>query len=73
MFSLVPRCQGAAWVAEVDLDTGVDGELLVFGHLAAVIPGQRVSHLWGSRWMAAVSAGRIRWAVSPSGSGNSRT
>jgi hypothetical protein len=38
---------GAAWVAEVDLDTGVDGELLVFGHLAAVIPGQRVSHLLG--------------------------
>jgi hypothetical protein len=31
---------GAAWVAEVDLDTGVDGELDVLGHLPAVIPGQ---------------------------------
>ena len=36
---------GAAWVAEIDLDTGVDGELQVFGHLLAVIPGEGAAQL----------------------------
>jgi hypothetical protein len=37
----------AAGVAEGDLDTGVDGELEVLGHLPTVIPGQRAAHLLG--------------------------
>ena len=38
---------GAAGVAEIDLDAGVDGELEVFGHLPAVVPGQRATQLLG--------------------------
>ena len=64
---------GAAGVAEEDLDTGVDGELGVFGQLPAVIPGQRATQLLGRPRTAVVSPGRIRSAVNPSGSGNSST
>jgi hypothetical protein len=34
---------GAARVTELDLDTGVNRELQVLGHLLAVIPGQRAA------------------------------
>ena len=37
----------AARIAEEDLDAGVDGELEVFGHLSAVVPGHRAPHLLG--------------------------
>jgi len=36
--------------AEVDLDAGVDGELRVFGHLRALVPGKRAAKLGGKRW-----------------------
>ena len=41
MFSLLPRLPWALRITEVDLDTGVDGELDVFGHFLALIPGDR--------------------------------
>jgi hypothetical protein len=64
---------GAAWIAEVDLDAAVDGELGVLGHLSAVVPGQRTAQLLGQLETAAVRTGRIRSAVNPSGSGNNTT
>ena len=36
---------GLLGVTEVDLDPGVDGELGVFGHLFALIPGQRLPQM----------------------------
>jgi hypothetical protein len=64
---------GAARVAEIDLDTGVDGELQMLGHLLAVIPGQRAAQLLGQLEDSSGQAGRMRWAVNPSGSGNNTT
>ena len=58
MFSLVPRCQGARLVLEGDLDAGVDGELQVFGHLPAVVPGEGAAQLLGQ----AQDGGGQRWA-----------
>jgi hypothetical protein len=40
--SALPRGFG---VAEVDLDSGVDSELGVFGHLFALVPGQRLPEM----------------------------
>ncbi len=45
MFSLLPRCHGLLRVTEVDLHTGVDGELDVLGHLLALVPGDRPAKL----------------------------
>ena len=45
VFSLLPRCHGTLRVAEVDLHAGVDGELDVFGHLFALVPGDRTAQL----------------------------
>ena len=55
VLSLVPL-PGAARVAEVDLDAGVDGELQVFGHLPAVSQVSERRSCWGERRTAAVSA-----------------
>ena len=33
------------WVAEEHLDAGVDGELVMVGHLSALVPGQRSEQL----------------------------
>ena len=40
VFSLVPRCHGDFGVTEVDVDTGINGELGVLGHFSALIPRQ---------------------------------
>src|SRR5262249_58419217 len=36
-----------AWIAEIDLHVGGDGEVLVVSHLLASIPGQRAAQLLG--------------------------
>src|SRR6516225_140334 len=36
-----------AWIAEIDLHVGGDGEVLVVSHLLASIPGQRATQLLG--------------------------
>jgi hypothetical protein len=38
---------GTARIAEVDRDTGVDGEPDVLGHLVAAVPGERPTELLG--------------------------
>jgi hypothetical protein len=62
---------GAAWVAEVDLDARVD---VNWWCSAMSRPWSQVSErrsCWGKHRTAAVSAGRMRWAVNPLGSPNS--
>ena len=41
--------QRRAWVPEADLDAGVDGELDVFGHRVAAVPGQCPAQLLRQR------------------------
>src|SRR5205823_14844880 len=40
---------GAARIAEVHLDTGLDAESPVLCHLLSLVPGQRVAKLGGQR------------------------
>jgi hypothetical protein len=52
VFSFVPRCHGLPWavgIAEVDLESGIDAQLGVLGHLLAAVPGQRPAELIGQR------------------------
>jgi hypothetical protein len=52
VFSFVPRCHGLRWavgIAEVDLESGIDAQLGVLGHLLAAVPGQRPAELIGQR------------------------
>src|SRR3984885_2023508 len=39
----------ALWVAEVDLQAGVEPQPFVLGHLGALVPGQRAAQLLGER------------------------
>src|SRR5882724_306624 len=47
VFSLVPRCQRASWIAEVDLDSRIDLETTVLSHFGPLIPGQRTTQFFG--------------------------
>ena len=61
----LPRRLG---VVEVDVDSGVDTELDVLSHFSALIPGQRLPQVFGSRCTVWVRASRTASAVFPSGS-----
>jgi hypothetical protein len=39
----------AVGIAEVDLESGIDAQLGVLGHLLAAVPGQRPAELIGQR------------------------
>jgi hypothetical protein len=67
------RAARAPRVAEIDLDTRVDGELEVLGYLPAWSQVSERRSCWGGPSTAVVSSGRMRSAVHPLGRGNSST
>src|SRR5213078_4226071 len=42
-----PALPRASWITEIDLQTGVEPQLHVLGHLDPLIPGQRPPKLFG--------------------------
>src|SRR4029453_19228412 len=61
---------GTARVTERDLNTGVNRELQVLGHLLAVIPGQRAAQLLGQLEDSGGQCWPHALRGEPSGSGN---
>jgi hypothetical protein len=47
VFSLLPRCHGAAGIREIDGYAAGDGEDGVLCHLAALVPGERAAEVFG--------------------------
>src|ERR1700722_3295618 len=61
-FSL-PR---AVWIAEADIQTGIDLQLCVLAHLRPLVPGQRTSELLGQREHCARNGVAHRFGTLPS-------